>query len=114
LIALVLANASLYYVKEGTFDRESYRKVYLIFLINLHVCITKIKGGEPLKLKNCLVALAIVMIFLYSGVQATFILQTGVTPGGFALDADFETFDGNNTILDGGGGDPVPGPGIPK
>jgi len=110
----VLANASLYYVKEGTFDRESYRKVYLIFLINLHVRVTKIKGGEPLKLKNCIIALAIAMIFLYGGVQATFILQTSVAPGGFALDTGFETFDGNNTILDGGGGDPVPGPGIPK
>lgn len=92
----------------------SYRKVYLIFLTNLHVCITKIKGGELLKLRNCLIALAVITILLYSGVQAVFIMQGNLAPEAFALDADFEASGGDNIVLDGGGGDPVPGPGIPK
>lgn len=67
-----------------------------------------------MKLRNCLMVLAFVMIFLYSGVQAVFVVQGSVTSEGFALDAGFEASGGGNTVLDGGGGDPVPGPGIPK
>ena len=68
-----------------------------------------------MKLRKCLVALAIIAVFLYVGIQTTVNLQGRQTTEKLAMRIDLSALDGINATTNGdGGGDPVPGPGIPK
>ena len=68
-----------------------------------------------MKLRKCLIALAIIAVFLYAGIQTTVTLQGRISAERFAMRIDLAALDGINATTNGdGGGDPVPGPGIPK
>lgn len=64
--------------------------------------------------KNLVVAFALLAILLSFGMQSAISLQTNIEPTQFVKVIGWEILDDNGTSTDGGGGDPVPGPGVPK
>lgn len=62
--------------------------------------------------KRCLCTLVIAIALLSIGIQATIALQTSTLPKTF--NNTTRTITSDIITPQGGGGDPVPGPGIPK
>jgi len=90
---------------EGIFD-FSYRNKYSVMKNK--------NGGDVLQIKNLAVAFALLAILLSFGMQSAISLQSTIEPTQFAKVISWEILGGNGTTTDGGGGDPVPGPGVPK
>ncbi len=63
--------------------------------------------------KYCLALLVVWVVFVSVGVQAVVSFQTNMVPKSFANVFVLESFNGDDANVNGGGGDPVPGPGIP-
>jgi len=64
-------------------------------------------------MKNYLLVFAIAIILFSIGFQAAILLPISAAPEAFVNTIVFDVYDGGSTP-NGGGGDPVPGPGIPK
>lgn len=71
-------------------------------------------GGEFLQVKNIVAAFALLAILLSFGMQVAISLEANMEPTQFAKVINWKVLGGNGTSTNRGGGDPVPGPGVPK
>ena len=65
-----------------------------------------------MQLKNLAVMVALLAILLSFGIQVTISTQTSIEPTQLVKVIGWEVIGGNGTSTN-GGGDPVPGPGVP-
>ena len=66
-----------------------------------------------MQIKNLVVTVALLAILLSFGIQAIISTQTSIEPTQLVKVIGWEVIGGNGTSTN-GGGDPVPGPGVPK
>ena len=91
-----------------------HRKVYFTFSYYFLISGTKSKkGGEILQLKKIIIVFAILVLFVSFGAYTTTSFQTTMRQAQNGEVVNWHVFDINNTTTD-GGGDDVPGGGIPK